>query len=114
MNAAPARKDPKPRELHLGPLYVAAGGLWHKRFGRWLPDGLDIWVGGRGMHLYWARGEGRRISFERIERREFTLFVCPVCGSVQDSPHPPCGGNPFLGTEHEITTRERVEVIEKR
>jgi hypothetical protein len=52
--------------LRLGPLHVEAGGLLHRRFGRWIPDGLHIWLGSYGVHVYWARSRwGRRIEFAR-------------------------------------------------
>lgn len=54
--------------LKIGRLEVEAGGLYHKRLGIWIPDGLHIWYGWRGVHLYWARSPHMpRISFDRID-----------------------------------------------
>lgn len=54
----------------LGALDVEAGGLRHKRLGVWIPDGLHIWLGRYGVHLYWARSPHMpRISFETFEEQ---------------------------------------------
>lgn len=56
--------------LKLGPLYIEAGSLRHKRFGVWLPDGLHIWLGRRGVHLFWsASPHAARIEFDRQSER---------------------------------------------
>lgn len=42
-------------ELMLGPLYVQVGGglsRWHRLV---LWDGLHLWWGGRGVHMFWER-----------------------------------------------------------
>lgn len=55
--------------LKLGRLDVEAGGLWHRRFGLWLPDGLHIWLGRRGVHLFWSRSPYMpRITFDREDQ----------------------------------------------
>lgn len=52
----------------LGALDVEAGGLWHKRRGVWIPDGLHVWLGNRGVHMFWARSRYmRRVTFERAD-----------------------------------------------
>lgn len=48
-----------------GPLSIAFGGLRIKYCGVWLPDGLHLWWGKRGVHLFWSPGEGRRITRAR-------------------------------------------------
>ena len=50
----------------LGPLDIEAGGVRHKRVGVWWPDGLHIWLGSRGVHLFWSPSRYiSRISFDR-------------------------------------------------
>lgn len=46
-----------PRALKVGKLDVQIGGMGVKRFGLMLPDGLHVWWGSRGVHLYWHRSE---------------------------------------------------------
>lgn len=52
--------------------HIEAGGLWHKIGPFWLPDGLHIWIGSRGVHLFWKRGshDRRRIVFDQMGRAE--------------------------------------------
>jgi hypothetical protein len=49
-------------------LHIEAGGLWHKVGPVRLPDGLHVWVGNRGVHLFWKRGalNRRRVVFDRM------------------------------------------------
>ena len=55
--------------LKLGPLDLEAGGLWHRRLGLWIPDGLHIWLGRYGVHMFWSRSRYmRRITFERDQK----------------------------------------------
>lgn len=54
--------------FRLGPLDVEAGGVAHKRLGLWIPDGLHIWLGRRGVHMFWARSRYMpRVTFETAE-----------------------------------------------
>lgn len=55
--------------MKLGPLFIEAGKMRVKRLGVWLPDGLHVWVGTRGVHVFWSGSpfrNQRRISFERL------------------------------------------------
>jgi hypothetical protein len=57
--------------VKLGPLDIEVGGLWHRRLGLWLPDGLHIWLGRYGVHIFWAGSPYmRRITFEREEQAD--------------------------------------------
>lgn len=50
----------------IGPLDIEAGGMRVRRFGVWLPDGLHVWFGSRGVHLFWSKSEhAGRITVER-------------------------------------------------
>jgi hypothetical protein len=56
--------------LKLGPLDVEGGTMRRKRLGLWLPDGLHIWLGSRGVHIFWAHSRySRRIEFDREDTR---------------------------------------------
>ena len=50
-------------------LHIEVGGMRVRRGPFWLPDGLHLWYGDRGVHLYWHRGVGdpRRVIFDRLE-----------------------------------------------
>ncbi len=52
-------------------LHIEAGGS-HRKVGRfWVPDGLHVWLGSRGVHLFWARSPYvRRVTFDRLGRDE--------------------------------------------
>lgn len=51
--------------LKLGPLEIEAGGMYTRRLGLWLPDGLHIWLGRRGVHLFWHHSPyQRRVVFD--------------------------------------------------
>jgi len=49
---------------------IEVGSLNH-RVGRiWIPDGLHIWVGSRGVHLYWKHSVyERRVAFDRLTHK---------------------------------------------
>lgn len=52
--------------MTLGRLDISAGGLHVKRGPFWLPDGLHIWIGNRGVHLFWSYSKHmRRVVFDR-------------------------------------------------
>ena len=46
-------------------LHVEAGGIAHRVRGRWVRDGLHVWLGTRGWHVYWRRTPGHP-RFERV------------------------------------------------
>jgi hypothetical protein len=49
----------------IGRLDVECGGMRVKRFGLWIPDGLHVWWGNRGVHLFWASSPYMpRVTFE--------------------------------------------------
>ncbi len=51
--------------MRLGKLDVSAGTNGVKRFGVWLPDGLHIWFGSRGVHLFWSGSPYQhRVTFD--------------------------------------------------
>jgi hypothetical protein len=53
----------------IGDLEVEAGGVRHRRLGVWWPDGLHIWLGSCGVHIYWSRSPYMpRITFDRLEQ----------------------------------------------
>lgn len=55
--------------MRLGPLAIEWGGLQYKVGPFWLRDGLHLWWGDRGVHLYWHKHRTqRRIVFDRLER----------------------------------------------
>ena len=46
---------------------ISAGGM-RRRVGRFMvPDGLHVWIGSRGGHVYWGRSPlgDRRVTFDR-------------------------------------------------
>ena len=54
----------------LGPLDLEAGTMKVRRLGLWLPDGLHLWLGTRGVHLFWhSTPHVGRVTFERAEER---------------------------------------------
>jgi hypothetical protein len=57
-------------KLALGRLDIQAGTGRVRVAGRfWLPDGLHLWWGGRGVHLFWRRSRfERRVMFDHVER----------------------------------------------
>lgn len=56
--------------LKLCRLRIEAASMRVKRFGLWLPDGLHIWLGSHGVHLFWAYSPHKpRIEFDREEAR---------------------------------------------
>jgi len=56
------------RGWKLGPLQIEVGGMQVHRFGSLIPDGLHIWAGRRGMHLFWHHSPHQgRVVFERDE-----------------------------------------------
>ena len=49
-------------------LHIEFGGRCVKRGPFWIPDGLHIWIGSRGVHMFWSRSPyQRRITFDRLE-----------------------------------------------
>jgi hypothetical protein len=49
-------------------LHIELGGMSVRRFGLSIPDGLHVWVGSRGVHLYWHKSRyQRRVTFDRLE-----------------------------------------------
>lgn len=63
------RPRPVTHSIKLGFLYVEAGSLYHLIRGRWIPDGLHVWLGRYGVHLFWQRSPyARRITFDRRRR----------------------------------------------
>jgi hypothetical protein len=38
----------------VGQLRVDAGGLLRRVWRFWIPDGLHIWWGNRGVHVFWS------------------------------------------------------------
>lgn len=72
------RLSVRPYGVHFGiaPLFdVEAGGYRVKRGPVWIPDGLHIWVGRRGVHLFWSRESSRlgHVIFDRIEAEDLDL-----------------------------------------
>lgn len=39
--------------MTLGPLNIEFGGVRHRVGPFWIRDGLHIWIGRRGVHLFW-------------------------------------------------------------
>lgn len=56
--------------MNIGPIQIEAGGIRHGVGRFWVPDGLHIWVGLRGVHIYWSKSKWtRRVSFDRADER---------------------------------------------
>jgi len=54
-----------------GKLEIEAGGMARRRFRLWIPDGLHIWLGDRGVHLYWAHSPYMpRFNLDSIDAQE--------------------------------------------
>jgi hypothetical protein len=52
--------------MKVGPLSIDFGSLKVRRFGFWIPDGLHIWIGHRGVHLWWHGSPySGRVEFDR-------------------------------------------------
>lgn len=106
LNPECAKQRARRSNAKFGSLYIEAGSLYHLIRGRWIPDGLHIWLGRYGVHLFWQRSPyARRITLDRQDidpdlaaeearevaaRPERTVatnhcsdkrFVCPTCGA---------------------------------
>ena len=54
--------------MRLGKLCIEAGRMHVKRGPFWLPDGLHVWWGDRGVHLFWHYSPHMgRVTFDRAE-----------------------------------------------
>lgn len=57
------------RSIKFGSLSIEGASMFHLIRGRWVPDGLHIWLGRYGVHLFWRRSPyARRITFDRRPR----------------------------------------------
>jgi hypothetical protein len=53
-----------------GPIDLEAGTMKVRRLGLSIPDGLHLWFGTRGVHLFWhGSSHAGRVTFERAEER---------------------------------------------